>query len=72
MRSEMLPQIGPETNWQKENVESKRPTTIALIPKWVTKYGSTGSSMLKPMMSMKVIPRIGMSLRIILAILRAR
>ena len=65
MRSETLPQIGAETSWQSENVANRMPTTNADAPKCVTKYGSIGISMLKPMMSMNVTPRIGKSLRII-------
>ncbi len=40
------------------------PTTNGDAPKCVTKYGSIGISMLKPTMSMNVMPRIGSSLRI--------
>jgi len=71
MRSDTLPQIGPDTNWHSENVENRMPTTKGLAPKCVTKYGITGNSMLKPRMSMNVMPRIGTSLRIIAEILRA-
>ena len=62
-----VPQSGAETNWQNENVAMSRPTTNGDTPKCVTKYGSIGISMLKPTMSMNVMPRIGRSLRIMLA-----
>ncbi len=64
IRSETLPHSGAETNWQNENVAISSPTTNADAPKCVTKYGSIGISMLKPTMSMNVMPRIGRSLRI--------
>ena len=65
--SETLPQSGAETSWQNEKVATNSPTTTAEAPKCVTKYGSIGISMLKPTMSMNVTPRIGRSLRIMLA-----
>ena len=64
IRSETLPHSGAETSWQNENVAISSPTTTADAPKCVTKYGSIGISMLKPTMSMNVMPRIGRSLRI--------
>jgi hypothetical protein len=62
----MLPHSGADTSWQKENVEKSKPTTKADAPKCVTKYGNIGISMLNPTMSMKVMPSIGRSLRIML------
>src|SRR5579871_6947963 len=53
-RSEMLPQSGAETSWQNENVATSSPTTYGEAPKWVTKYGSIGISMLNPTMSINV------------------
>src|SRR5581483_3535156 len=63
-RSETWPHSGAVTSWQSEKVPKRTPTVNGEAPKCVTKYGNIGISMLKPMMSMNVTPRIGRSLRI--------
>ena len=70
IRSETCPHSGAETNWQNENVAKSTPTMKGEAPKCVTKYGSIGISMLNPMMSMNVTPRIGSSLRIMRGLYR--
>jgi len=67
-----LPQIGPETSWQNENVENSTPTTNGFAPKCVTKYGSSGMSMLNPKISINVMPRIGARRRITGALFEPR
>ena len=71
MRSDALPHSGPAISWHNENVANSNPTVKGDAPKCVTKYGMIGISMLKPTMSMNVMPRIGNSLRITLGIRRA-
>ena len=60
----------PPERCREELAERKRreeqPTTNGEAPKCVTKYGIIGISMLKPTISMNVMPRIGSSLRIML------
>jgi hypothetical protein len=55
----MFPHNGPATSWLSEYVAATHPTTMSVAPKCLTKNGSSGSSMLKPKMSMNVMPRIG-------------